>query len=200
MTSAEPMVEELSSGVFRVPGFSRDQIRTAIILLGAVGTIHAEEAAEHRGELLRAMLVSGIDPVPREVVAQARRLARHRQRLLASGAFTTEALREMRQDKSAEATRTWISRRRKQGVVFTIEHDGLVMVPAFELRPDGTPRPGLAPAIRALNAAGLGGWELWTWFTARTPWLSGRSPEELVDNDPDSVAAAARSFVSNLEA
>ena len=99
MTNAEPMVEELSSGVFRVPGFSRDQIRTAIILLGAVGTIHAEEAAEHRGELLRAMLVGGIDPVPREVVAQARRLARHRQRLLASGAFTTEALREMRQDK-----------------------------------------------------------------------------------------------------
>ena len=193
------MVEELSSGVFRVPGLSREQLRTAIVLLDAAGTIQAEETRAHRGEILRAMLVSGIDPVPRAVVEQARRIAEHRQSLLASGAFTSESLREMRRDKSPQATRTWISRRRKEGAIFTVDHDGLVLVPAFELLADATPRPGLQPALRILLGAGLGGWELWTWFTARTPWLSGHSPQDVMDGDPDLVATAARSFVSNLE-
>jgi len=194
------MIEELGSGVFRVPGMSREQLRTAILLFRAAGAVQAEEVAGHRGELLRAMLVTGIDPVPRAAVEQARRLAEHRQQLLASGAFTTEALREMRGDKSPEATRTWVSRRRKEGTLFTVEHEGVALLPAFQLRPDGALRSGLGPALRTLRTAGLGGWELWTWFTARTPWLSGRAPQELLDDDPGSVAGAARSFVSNLEA
>jgi hypothetical protein len=200
MTQPKPIVEELSSGIFRVPGYSREQLSAAITLLDAAGTIQAEEAVRHRGVLLRAMLVSGIDPVPRAAVEQARRLNEHRQSLLASGAFTTEALREMRQDRSPEATRTWISRRRKEGAIFTVDHDGLVVVPAFELRSDGAPRPGLVPALRTLLGAGLEGWELWTWFTARTPWMSGCSPQDLIDDDPELVAAAAVAFVSNLEA
>jgi hypothetical protein len=200
MSQADPMVEELSNGVFRVPGMSREQLRTAILLFGAAGGIQAEEVAVHRGQLLRAMMVTGIDPVPWAAVEQARRLAEHRQRLLASGAFTTEALRQMRGDKSQEATRTWISRRRKEGTLFTVDHEGTALVPAFQLLPDGSTRPGLGPALRVLLDARLGGWELWTWFTARTPWLSGRAPQDLMDDDPESVTRAAESFVSNLAA
>jgi len=162
--------------------------------------IQAEEVAEHRGQLLRAMLISGIDPVPRAAVEQARRLADHRQWLLASGAFTTEALREMRGDKSQEATRTWISRRRKEGSLFTVDHEGTALLPAFQFRPDGSPRSAFRPALRVLLDAGLGGWELWTWFTTRSPWLSGRAPEALMDDDPESVTNAAESFVANLAA
>lgn len=194
------MVEELSRGVFRVPGMSREQLTTAILLLGAAGVIQAEEVAEHRGQLLRAMMVSGIDPVPRAAVEQARRLAEHRQRLLASGAFTTEALREMRGDKSQEATRTWISRRRKERTLFTVDHEGSALLPAFQFRPDGSPRPGFGPALRVLLDAGLGGWELWTWFTARTPWLSGHAPQDLMEDAPEAVTTAAESFVANLAA
>jgi hypothetical protein len=198
--AAEPMVEELSSGVFRVPGMSREQLTTAILLYGAAGALQVEEVAEHRGQLLRAMMVSGIDPVPWAAVEQARRLAEHRQRLLASGAFTTEALREMRGDKSQEATRTWISRRRKDGALFTVDYEGTALVPAFQLRLDGSVRTGLRPALRVLLDAGLGGWELWTWFTARTPWLPGHAPHDLLDDDPESVTSAAESFASNLAA
>lgn len=193
------MIEELGDAIFRIPGLSQDKLRTAITLLEAAETIQAEEAAKSRGEILRLMIVSGMDPVPQTTLLQAMRLARHRERLLASEAFTTDALRKIRGDSSGEATRTWISRKRREGVIFTVEHEGRVLIPAFELAPDGTPHPGLRPALKILVHAGLGGWELWTWFTEHTPWLSGRAPKDMIGNDASAVEAAARSFVSNLE-
>ena len=78
------------------------------------------------------MLTTGIDPLPRAAVEQARRLAGHRQQLLASGAFTTEALRELRRDASRATTRTWISRQRKDGALFTVRHEGIALLPAFQ--------------------------------------------------------------------
>ncbi len=45
MSQAVPLVEELTSGVCRVPGITLEQLRTALVLLGEAGTIQAEEAA-----------------------------------------------------------------------------------------------------------------------------------------------------------
>ena len=90
-----------------------------------------------------------LDPTARTEgqVAQEHRLARHRERLLASGAFTISAIKELRGDKAESSTRTWMSRLRKRHALFTVDFGGNTLLPVFELR-DGEPRPGLAPVLK----------------------------------------------------
>lgn len=166
-------------------------------LLAAVAEVQAGEAQNQRGALLKAMMAAGVDPVPAETVAQARRLARQRDRLLATGAYTTLALQALRDDNAASATRTWLARRRAADELFTVTHDGSTLVPAFQLDREGRPRPELAPALRALAPAQLGGWAIWTWFTAGSAWLGGTAPVGLLDTDPERVAVAAERFAAN---
>jgi hypothetical protein len=196
-SGAQPSVTEEAPGLFRVPGWSRAELVRALALYGVATDLQAEEAATRRPALLQAMLLAGFDPLPKATVEQARHLAQHRDRLVASGPYTITALRELRGDRSLSATRTWLSRQRARHALFTVEQAG-TLLPSFELRVDGSPRPGVQPALARLVESGLDGWARWTWFTAGSPWLGGRAPLDLLDEQPDLVARAARSFVSNL--
>lgn len=166
-------------------------------LLHEVAMIRSEEADDRRPALLQAMMASGIDPVPAETIAQARRLARRRGRLLASGAYSTDALRELRQDSTPSATRTWMSRRRGEHELITVTHEGRTLIPAFQLNEEGGVRSSVSDALRALVPAQLSGWAAWTWFTAGSAWLGGAAPLDLLDTDPQRVARAAARFAAN---
>ncbi len=178
-----------------------DPRRAAVIdrleqMLTAVAEIQADEAAANRPNLVRAMMVAEVDPIPAETVAQARRLARQREHLLATGAYTTEAMRELRGDEKASTTHTWLSRRRKANELFTVTHDNSTLVPAFQL--DGPrPRKAVAEVLQALAPAQLGEWATWSWFTSASPWLGGRVPVDVITADPARVAQAAARFASN---
>ena len=178
-----------------------DPRRAAVIdrleqMLTAVAEIQADEAAANRPNLVRAMMVAEVDPIPAETVAQARRLARQREHLLATGAYTTEAMRELRGDEKASTTHTWLSRRRKANELFTVTHDNNTLVPAFQL--DGSkPRKAVADVLQALAPAQLGDWATWSWFTSASPWLGGRVPADVIAADPARVAQAAARFASN---
>ena len=178
-----------------------DPRRAAVIdrleqMLTAVAEIQADEAAANRPNLVRAMMVAEVDPIPAETVAQARRLARQREHLLATGAYTTEAMRELRGDEKASTTHTWLSRRRKANELFTVTHDNSTLVPAFQL--DGRrPRKAVADVLQALAPAQLGEWATWSWFTSASPWLGGRVPADVITADPARVAQAAARFASN---
>lgn len=179
-----------------------DPRRTALIerlehMLAAVAEIQADEAAAFRKKFVRAMMVAEVDPVPEETRAQTRRLTRQRERLLATGAFTTEALRERRGDAQSTTTHTWLSRRRKANALFTVTHDGNTLVPEFQLDDDGRPRKGIGEVLKALAPARLGEWATWTWFTSASPWLGGAVPSEILAVDPSRVARAASRFASN---
>lgn len=166
-------------------------------LLEIVGKIRAEEAAARRPELLKAMMAASVDPVPRETIEQARRLARQRQKLLATGAYTTESLRELRGDASASSTRTWLARRRAAGELFSITHEGNSLVPAFQLDEIGSPLPSIAPVLAALAPAELSAWATWTWLASSSPWLGGAEPWSLLASNPERVTRAASRFVAN---
>jgi len=179
-----------------------DPRRTAVIerlenMLTSVAEIQADEAAAFRKKFVRAMMVAEVDPVPAETRAQTQRLARQRERLLATGAYTTDALGELRGDAKSTNTHTWLSRRRKANALFTVTHDGNTLVPAFQLDGDGRPRKGIAEVLDALAPARLGEWATWTWFTSATPWLGGAVPSEVLAEDPSRVARAAARFASN---
>jgi hypothetical protein len=169
-------------------------------LLEAAEDLQAEEAERARPQLLRVMSVMHIEPVPDATVRQAKRLAALHDSLLATGYHTVPALRALRGDKSDNATRTWISRRRDAHQLFTVTHEGILIVPAFQLTDESEPRPWLSPVLTALAAAELSGWATWTWLTTPSAWLSGHVPATVAETDPERVVAAAQRFVSNVEA
>jgi hypothetical protein len=179
-----------------------DPRRTAAIerlenMLTAVAEIQADEAAAFRKKFVRAMMVAEVDPVPEETRDQTRRLTRQRERLLATGAYNTEALGALRGDSKSTATHTWLSRRRKANELFTVTHDGNTLVPAFQLDGDGRPRKGIGEILKALAPVQLGEWATWTWFTSASPWLGGAVPSEMLAVDPVRVTRAASRFASN---
>jgi hypothetical protein len=133
---------------------------------------------------------------PPATLAQAQRLATHRDALLATPVFTHETLRALRRDAKASTTRTWLARRRENHEVFTVTHIGRTLIPAFQLDELGQPRPELRPVLEALAEAGITGWPLWTWLTSRTALLSGEIPEQLARRAPARVLRAARRFAS----
>ena len=175
---------------------SEARVARALALLAAVEQIQADEADLRREDLVRAMAVIGLDPVPADTVAQARRLARERDRLLASGAYDIPALQRLRGDSKEATTRAWVARRRKAGRLLTVSHDGAVLVPAFQLGTDADVRQVLAPVIAALSRAGLHGWGAWTWLTTSTPGLDGDVPADVLAADPSRVLRAAESFAA----
>lgn len=182
---------------YRIPGVSVARLRRALALLTAADELQAGIADGRRELLLQAMIVADFDPVPAATLAQAQRLARHREQLLASGAYTTEALAALRGDTGESATRTWLARRRKTDEVFTVTHQNATLVPAFQLDETGRPVTGLRPVLRALRGAGVTGWATWTWLTSASPWLDGQVPVDVLATDPGRVATAAERFASN---
>jgi hypothetical protein len=84
-----------------------------------------------------------------------------------------------------------------EGFVFSVSTDWGVVVPAFQLTMDGQPRPELTGVLGILASSGVCGWELWTWLTTPTSWLSGEVPEIAASFNPSRVEQAARNFISN---
>ncbi len=180
----------------------QDPRRTAVTdqlehMLSAVAEIQADNYEVTRAKLVRAMMLAEIDPVPEATRAQTRRLARQRERLLATGAYTTDALRDRRGDAKTSATHTWLSRRRKANELFTVTHDGNTLIPKFQLDDEGEPRKGIVEVLKALAPAQLGDWATWTWFTSTNPRLGGAVPAEVLAVDPARVSRAADRFASN---
>jgi hypothetical protein len=182
---------------YRIPGVSEARLRAALTLLSAADRLRADSADERRDLLVRAMMVTDFDPVPEATIKQARRLAEHRGKLLASGAYTMAALTRLRGAASESSTRTWLTRRRHGHDLFSVTLEAATLVPAFQLDEAGEPVAGLRAVLRALDDAGIEGWAAWTWFAATSGWLGGRRPIELLATEPDRVAAAARRLASN---
>jgi hypothetical protein len=174
-------------------GVTESEVRNVLYRIVRAGRTQERRAPQARAQLGRALgpSIADLDPVAQATVQQARRLAGLRTALLGDGAFSTTAIAEAR-GMSPSATRTWLSRQRKAHRLFTVNHDGETLVPAFLLDEMMEPREGLRHAIGALRGAGEDGWALWAWFATPSPWLGGQVPSVLAARDPERVADAAR--------
>jgi hypothetical protein len=171
---------------------SRHEVLEALHLHAEVQVAKAAHTADVRDSLVRTLMGKGVSLVPPASLAQAQRLAAHRNALLATPVYTHESLQQMRGDTRASSTRTWLSRRKEARELFTVKHDGRTIIPAFQLDPDNEPRPELQPVLQTLIDAGVQSWALWTWLTSPTSLLSGEIPEQLVRSTPQRVLRAAR--------
>lgn len=190
------MVEEHGDHL-EVRGVGRDEVLEALRLMAEMRVVRAAHVADTRDELVRCLMAKGVPLIPPPSLAQAQRLAAHRDALLATAVYTHSSLQRVRGDAKESTTRTWLSRRRDAGEVFALKHDGRTIIPAFQLSERGEPRPELQPLLRTLIDAGVGGWALWTWLTSPTPLLSGDVPERLIRSNPQRVLRAAQRFAAD---
>ena len=179
-----------------VRGVSRREVLEALRLHAEVQVVQAASAAEVRDSLVRTLMGKGVSLVPPASLAQAQRLAAHRNALLATPAYTHESLQQVRGDAKESSTRTWLSRRRDARELFTVSHGGRTIIPAFQFDADAEPRPELQPVLQTLIDAGVQSWVVWTWLTAPTSLLSGVVPEQLVRSNPQRVLRAAQRFAA----
>jgi hypothetical protein len=183
-----------------VRGVSRREVEEALELIGRVRVLQADHVSATRADLTRALMARNVSLTPPATLAQAQRLAGHRDALLSTPVFTHDTLRALRGDTKTSSTRTWLTRRRDNHELFTVPHNGRTLIPAFQLDEQGQPRPELQPVLEALAAAGLTGWSLWTWLTNPTALLSGETPEQLARRAPARVLRAARRLASTAVA
>jgi hypothetical protein len=165
-------------------------------LVELVRTLQAEHSQAIRDDLLQVLMSREVSLTPPATLMQARRLAAHRDALLATPVLTHETLSELREDKSVSSTRTWLTRRRGDHALFTVNHKGRTLIPAFQLDEHGEPRTELQPILSVLHDGGIQGWSLWTWLTKPTSFLSGGVPEQMARTDPARALRAARRFAA----
>ena len=177
-----------------VRGVSRGRLVEALDLLDKVRAVQAEHAAVTRADLVNTLMAGNVPLTPPATLAQAQRLASHRDALLVTAVLTHASLRELRGDSRESSTRTWLSRRRDAAEMFTVTHNGRTLIPAFQLDDGGEPRTELQPILAALTSAGVQGWSLWTWLTSPAALLSGEIPEQLARTAPQRVLRAANRF------
>lgn len=186
------------SGHLEVSGVSRRELEQALDLLPLVHEVQAQAVSADRAELVRALMIRHQIPLdPPASVLQAQRLAAQRSALLATDVFTHESLAQLRGDAKTSSTRTWVTRARKNRKLFTVTFDTRAFLPAFQLTAEGQPRADLAPLLDVLLSAGVEGWELWTWLTTGSGWLSGAVPQDVARTNPQRALRAARRFAAD---
>ena len=138
-----------------------------------------------RIEELDRLLHSGGDE-PEHAVPVAlvvlRRQARLRSELLETPWFTYETLAAVR-GASAAATRYAVHKAAQTHRLLLVPTAERVVVPGFQLTPDGEVRADVAPLLEPLLAARMDPWRAWAWLTQPAALTLGRAPEQAV-TDP----------------
>jgi len=85
---------------------------------------------------------------------------------------------------------------RKQGKLFSINHGGRELYPAFQLGPDGRPLPIVSELLAILaRDPERTEWDNALWFAGESGWLDGKTPLELLQSEPALVKQAAEQEV-----
>jgi hypothetical protein len=179
-----------------LPTFERDEQGRVVWTDPATGEPMTADQLAALDKLLHA---DGDDPafaVPVSLVQVARE-ARLRSELLATPWFGYRSLAELR-GTSIDAARFVIHKTASMHGLLVVDHEGGVLVPAFQVTPEGEPRPDLAPVLRPLLAAGMDPWKAWIWLTQPAALLGGLVPEQAV-TDPETADLVAHAAVRLAE-
>jgi hypothetical protein len=133
-----------------------------------------------------------VQPVLDHAAAERARLVNEvRAALLRSGAAVTIEMMAEATGRTRPAVRQWVTRQRSSGALVTVTHEGVVLVPTFQLDDAFAVDPDAAAVVARLVSHGMSGWAVWDWFTAPNTWLDGATPGAmLAEGDSDAVHAA----------
>lgn len=181
-----------------VSGLSLREVEAAIELFRGVDRKRAAARASLSSLVDRAMLDNAIPLVSAASQRQVQRSAELRRHLLeVEGAETYASLAGLRGGRESSA-RTWVSRPRTSGRIFTVEVQGRTLIPKVQLTATGRERPEILELALPLQQAGLDGWSLWAWLTSPTGLLSGEIPADVVRTDLGRAHRAAIRYAAEL--
>lgn len=182
-----------------VIGLSLNDVEEALQLAQQVSAARLELRRSFEGQINRILLERAGDLLPSASQRQIQRTADLRQSLLAeNGAETYKSLATLR-DTKPSSVRTWVSRARERGELFTINLQGTTLIPRVQLTEDGNLHPAITPLVRTLLSADLDAWSLWAWLTSPTGLLSGDIPAEIAPVKPSRAQKAADRYAAELE-
>lgn len=199
----EELVAQLTGllDTLHTPEEADRQLAAVVDALRRTAAAVPERAAQLEAVVAGSSLL--FDPVPRAAIAQARRRAERRRRLLATGAYDIDALAELR-GSSTTAASTWLARMRDAHRLISVTGPGgRVWVPGLLLDTTSDPAgplSGTADVLGPLLEAGMGSWAIWVWLTTRSSWLDGEVPGELLATMPARAADGARRFAAQRAA
>ena len=85
---------------------------------------------------------------------------------------------------------------KKQHRVFAVKAGRKDLYPSFQFSKDAEPLPVMRKVLAAVPKPSRG-WPLLSWFSAKSRLLGGKTPAEVIADDPKSVLAAAERFYSS---
>jgi len=92
---------------------------------------------------------------------------------------------------TVDAARQWVARQRAKGALVTVSHEGLLLIPTFQLDTAFDLDHLAAQVVQRLGQEGLDAWAIWDWVSTANTWLDGDTPSaRLADGDVDTVLAA----------
>ncbi|MEN8674998.1 hypothetical protein [Nocardioides sp.] len=182
-----------SGDAVEIRGLSLDEVTRAVRLLFAAERLQDQFEDYADTAVLMSMAEVKMPLVRSERAAATARTARLRQSLLrdreAWMTFTDlAALRDLKES----SIRTWVTRKRDAGELFTVRADSHVVVPVLQLTSAGQLRTEIAALVSELSVAGVDGWSTWAWLTSPSEWLSGEVPAEVASVNPARAVRAAR--------
>jgi hypothetical protein len=120
-----------------------------------------------------------VQPVLDHAAAERARLVNEaRARLLSSGEAVTIDMIAKATGRKPPAVRQWVTRQRAAGRLATVTHEGVVLVPTFQLDDSFGLDRSAADVVTRLVAHGMSGWAVWDWFATPNGWLDGASPAD----------------------
>lgn len=193
-----PLVE-LLEGLEASVDLPMPQLRETLQRILPLAAAQSEHAPETRRQLIDTLTVDldVLDPVPHATVAQARRVAETRNRLLSSGAWTVAALAEAR-GVPESTVRTWLARQRAADRLVSVTVGGEAYVPAVLLDATAEPYHDAESLLRPLRESGMDPWAVWLWLDSPSAWLDGERPADvLTRGEVAQAATAARAQAAN---
>lgn len=120
-----------------------------------------------------------VEPVyDHAAVEKARLVNQARARLLRSGGAVTFDMIAEATERRPSTVRQWINRRVRSRRMITVTHEGITVVPSFQLTDAFDEDRTVGDIVESLLVAGMSGWAVWDWFVTPNTWLDADTPIE----------------------
>ena len=173
---------------------SEKDVETEWALLLAEEVVRAVRATsnEMRRHLLVQRLLSEVPP--KEADMRRARLEANALRAVRENTewFTAAQIAELAGLGRSNPAGT-VSRWKRQGRIFALQHSGKDLYPKYALGADFQPLPAIKSILGVLR--GYDPKLMATWFESTSGFLAGKRPREVIASDPERVLAAAKDTI-----
>jgi len=188
------LVDQL--GPAGLPSFVRDADGVAHWREPVTGELLGTSRLTELDHQLRSV---GADPVHGVPVAlvQLRREGRVRAALLDGGWWDYAGVARLR-SVSVNTARFALHKAAERRAVLLVQHEGAILVPAFQLDGAGEVRGELLAVLEPLLAAGIDPWRTWIWLTTPAALMGGAVPHEAA-RDREELPLVQRAAIALAE-